>query len=115
MTFEEYEKQAHVTADYPAETRREALNYLVAGITGEAGEIANKFKKVLRGDKDLQDMIPALREELGDVLWYASEMARHLDSSLAEIAAGNTLKLHTRKANGKIKGDGDGTREGGIV
>jgi NTP pyrophosphatase (non-canonical NTP hydrolase) len=102
MTFEEYQQAARSTALYPAEHR---VTYPALGLVGEAGEIANKIKKTLRGDKPIdRDM---LADEIGDVLWYLAALANDLDLSLDDIARRNVEKLSDRKARGVIKGDGD--------
>ena len=102
MAFDAYQTAAHQTAIYPPEN---GLQYLVAGLAGEAGEVAGKAAKYFRGDKDLDK--DALAAELGDVLWFVSELAFHLGVPMSEIAEGNVAKLAKRKAEGKLKGDGD--------
>lgn len=111
LTLDSYQRYASDTADYPQETMKEALSYLGMGVAGEAGEIANKLKKYLRGDYELTDERKAnLAEEIGDVLWYLSELSRKLDYELSEIAEINIEKLSHRQKIGKLKGDGDGKR-----
>ena len=46
MELSEYQKQSVTTAVYPKE---HALPYLALGLAGEAAEVANKVKKILRG------------------------------------------------------------------
>lgn len=111
MDIDDYQFGAYETVDYPQDSQKEALTYLDVGLAGEAGEIANKFKKYLRGDFELtqakkEDFI----SELGDVLWYVSEFARQLDYDLSEVASRNFAKLASRKKYGTIKGDGEGDR-----
>jgi NTP pyrophosphatase (non-canonical NTP hydrolase) len=106
-----YQKRANETADYPQSTDKEALTYVVTGLCGEVGEIANKFKKFLRGDFELTEEVKNdLASELGDVLWYVSEFALQLDYSLQQIADNNIKKLSERKLLGTIKGNGEGNR-----
>ncbi len=81
----------------------------ILGITGEAGETADKFKKIIR-DKDGEmsdEDKEAIIKELGDVLWYVASIARYLDTSLSEVAEGNIQKLEDRKARNKLHGEGD--------
>ena len=101
-TLNWYQERAQSTAHYPTE---QALAYVLLGMGGEVGELQNKFKKVLRGDKPLQrdDMVA----ELGDVLWYVAMLAKELGVTLQEVAEKNVAKLQQRAANGTIKGDGD--------
>lgn len=73
---------------------------------GEAGELANKWKKVLRGDGgDLFNSFVAA--ELGDVLWYLARLADECGYTLEEIASYNLKKLADRKARGALTGAGD--------
>jgi NTP pyrophosphatase (non-canonical NTP hydrolase) len=85
------------------------LSYPALGMNGEAGEVAEKVKKVLRDrggvvDEDTRRLILL---ECGDVLWYVAQMASRLGSSLAEVALMNVEKLESRKARGVLKGSGD--------
>ena len=79
------------------------------GLTNEAGELAGKVKKIFRDNngeltQEIKDNISA---ELGDVLWYLSQVATEFDLKLSSIAEGNLEKLASRKSRGKLKGDGD--------
>lgn len=81
----------------------------VLGLVGEAGEAADKVKKIIRdkgGRADEEDRL-AIAKELGDVLWYVANVARYLDLSLDEVAAMNIEKLSSRQRRGKIHGEGD--------
>ncbi|WP_038046658.1 nucleoside triphosphate pyrophosphohydrolase family protein [Thermus caliditerrae] len=106
MTFEEYQEEAKKTALYPATYR---LLYPTLGLAGEAGELANKVKKVLR-DHDGQ-LTPEVREallaELGDVLWYVAQVATDLGANLKDVAEANLAKLRSRKHRGQLQGSGD--------
>lgn len=100
MNLDEYQHSALETWD-----GKPGLAYLSLGLAGEAGEFANKYKKVLRGDSiaSSQDMA----DELGDVLWYLSVALWELGYSLEDIALRNLSKLKSRKKRGLIKGKGD--------
>jgi NTP pyrophosphatase (non-canonical NTP hydrolase) len=101
MTFEEYQEQARSTAIYP---RDQAIVYPALGLTGEAGEVAEKVKKWIRdGALDKE----AIAKELGDVLWYIAALSGDLGISMDEIASQNIQKLRDRAARGKIQGSGD--------
>lgn len=100
-----YQAETSETAIYPKE---KALEYLTLGLVGEAGEIANKVKKVLRGDKEADEAFKKdLKAELGDVLWYMAQICETMDLSLGEVAVDNIKKLRERKKANKLKGDGD--------
>ena len=104
ITASAYQAQAKETAIFPPST---ALEYLTLGLVGEAGEIANKIKKVVR------DKIPAanwqkdIPSEIGDVLWYCAMLADYLDCDLGKIMENNIEKLQSRKKRGVIGGSGD--------
>lgn len=105
MTFNEYEVFCASTAVYPKEKEME---YLGLAITEEAGEVAGKLKKILRGDVPLDlEQRTALLKECGDVLYYVTRMTNFLGCSLEEMAEMNRQKILTRVANGTIKGVGD--------
>ena len=104
LTLKQYQSRAARTALYPRET---AVEYTTLGLVGEAGEIANKVKKVLRGDYGRDALRAPLAGELGDVLWYVAMLARELDLDLGEIAQANLDKLASRKERGILQGSGD--------
>ena len=86
-----------------------AIVYPTLGLTNEAGEFAGKVKKILRdkgGVISAEDR-EALKSELGDVLWYLTQICTQLDLELSEVAQANIAKLSSRKRRGKIGGDGD--------
>ena len=105
MNFKEYQDLTQQTAVYPKE---HALSYALLGLAGEVGEVTNKYKKVLRGDKPFDDTFREnISHEIGDVLWYVARLAEELNLNLDEIAKNNIEKLIRRKENNTIKGDGD--------
>ncbi|WP_018110745.1 nucleoside triphosphate pyrophosphohydrolase family protein [Thermus igniterrae] len=106
MTLEAYQKEAQKTALYPEAYR---LLYPTLGLVGEAGELANKVKKVLRdqGGNLTEEVREALVAELGDVLWYVAQVATDLGVSLEEVAQKNLAKLRSRQARGQLGGSGD--------
>lgn len=106
MTLNEYQQEAKKTALYPEAYR---LLYPTLGLAGEAGELANKVKKILRdhGGNLSQTTREDLLAELGDVLWYVAQLATDLGVSLEEVAQANLAKLHARLKGGKLGGSGD--------
>lgn len=81
----------------------------VLGLCGESGEVAEKFKKILR-DKNgelLEEDKLEVAKELGDVLWYVATIARYMGFSLDEVAEGNIEKLQSRLERNKLHGEGD--------
>ena len=108
MELNDYQKKALETADYD---KKHKIIYPALGLGNEAGEVLGKVKKWLRGDDGegilSEERKQALKEELGDVLWYIAVLARDLDLYLEDIAQVNVEKLRSRKERGTIKGDGD--------
>ncbi|AWY07461.1 nucleotide pyrophosphohydrolase [Streptomyces phage UNTPL] len=109
MDFPQYQQGARETAVYPGQGRGEGLAYVALGLAGEAGEVANKVKKILRDKGGVLNAqtAAAIAEELGDVLWYAAMLADELGADLGQIAALNLAKLESRAMRGRIQGDGD--------
>lgn len=106
LTLNDYQNAAKETAVYPHEV---GLSYTALGLAGEAGEVANKVKKVYRdnGGKLNLGSRKAIRDELGDTLWYLAQLATELGVSLEEVAAENLTKLKFRKQYNTLKGNGD--------
>lgn len=107
MTPNEYQTAALQTAIYPGMSNN--FIYPTLGLVGEAGEVAEKAKKIIRdGDGTLT---PETREkmvkELSDVCWYVAVLAYELDHTLEEVMQINLDKLASRAKRGVIKGDGD--------
>ena len=102
MNFYEYQDESRKTwlFDYKYDFTRSVL-----GLVGEAGEIAEKVKKLLRGDGKLKKVDMA--KELGDVMYYIARIADYYKLTLEEIAKLNIKKLKSRKHRNKIKGSGD--------
>lgn len=106
MDLNDYQEAARRTAIY---AERHRVIYPALGLASEAGEVAGKIKKVLRdqGGDFAQAPIDALKDELGDVLWYVAVLAADLGLSLEEIAADNVAKLASRQDRGTLGGAGD--------
>lgn len=107
--FETYQDWTDTTALYPGagEGADASLVYVALGLTGEAGEVANKVKKILRdGDED-EHLREQVLHELGDVLWYVTRAAVELGVDLSFVAWLNQQKLNRRAKRGTIQGSGD--------
>ena len=104
MEFNEYQKIARSTVVYSKEYK---VIYPALGLCGEAGEVAEKVKKTVRGDSSLNEVQGNIAMELGDVLWYISALADDLGVTLEEIAQANVEKLRSRKKRNMIGGSGD--------
>lgn len=136
MNFDEYQKLAAEVAIYPSildiiamelkSQRRDDLSdqldrvlgytdigkniyYTTLGLVGEAGEVAEKVKKIMRdNDGVISDQIKEnLLKELGDVLWYVAATCDELGISMDAVAQTNITKLFSRRDRGKLQGSGD--------
>jgi len=84
---------------------RERLVENTLGLSGEAGEVSEKVKKLFR-DKDKfkdEDML----KELGDVLFYTVALANIFGGNLRKVMEMNMAKLDDREQRGVLKGSGD--------
>jgi len=83
--FNSYQRSSAKTAIYDDKYK---ISYPALGLAGEAGEVANKVKKLMRdGVNNMPDnWRDDIASEIGDVLWY---------------------KLHKRMSENKIGGSGD--------
>ena len=105
--FQAYQRDSRKTwgevhVDHP-------IVYPTLGLTNEAGEVAGKIKKIFRdkgGNISYEDR-EALKYELGDVLWYLTQICTELDLTLQEVAEANIEKLFSRQERGQLHGDGD--------
>lgn len=107
MTFEDYQKKSRTTALYPSIGH--PVVYPALGLGDEAGEVLGKIKKLFRDDQGelTLERKADIKKELGDVLWYLTQVATELDISLEELAEANLEKLLSRKERGALTGDGD--------
>lgn len=107
MTFEEYQKLSRKTALYHEVGH--PLVYPVLGLVGESGEVAEKIKKLLRNTdgRITPEFREDLKKELGDVLWYISQLATELNLSLDDVADKNLEKLTSRLERGTLHSQGD--------
>jgi NTP pyrophosphatase (non-canonical NTP hydrolase) len=107
LTFSEYQQRTADTAIYPDVGRNPI--YPTLGLAGEAGEVCEKVKKVLR-DSEGQfsaEAVQAIQKELGDVLWYAARLAAELGLDLGQVAEANLSKLASRQQRDHLSGSGD--------
>jgi NTP pyrophosphatase (non-canonical NTP hydrolase) len=105
--FSNYQRESRKTwniiaVDHP-------IVYPTLGLVNEAGEFAGKIKKIFRDKEGVisEDDRQALKHELGDVLWYLTQICTELDLTLDEVAQANIEKLFSRLERNKIRGEGD--------
>ena len=107
MRFAEYQARSRETAVYPDAGSN--IVYPALGLCGEAGETAEKVKKAIRDDGGTltEERRDAIAAELGDVLWYAAQLATEAGLELEEIAQANLDKLASRQRRAVLHGSGD--------
>src|SRR4051795_1390596 len=104
MRLSDYQARSRATAVYPQ--AGDNLLYPTLGLCGEAGEVAEKIKKMIRDDDGVlsRERREALAKELGDVLWYLAQIATEADLDLGDIAADNLEKLLSRQRRQVLQG-----------
>ena len=116
MDFNQYQEKAKETAVFPGlkidvNKELETISYVypALGLVGEAGEVAEKIKKLIRdkGGQVTNEDQQTIRKELGDVLWYIAVLADLFGLTLQDIAQGNIDKLASRKDRNVLNGSGD--------
>ncbi len=107
LSFDDYQEEASKTAIYP--NKGDNLYYPALGLAGEAGEVCEKVKKIMRDDGGEVSIEKAgeLVKEIGDVLWYVAALCEELDISMEAAASINLAKLKARQENGTLQGSGD--------
>src|SRR6266446_2275811 len=102
--FDEYQHESRKTAIYP----RQGSNYFypTLGLVSEAGEVADRIKRIDRDDNGIvtEQKRAEVAGELGDILWYAAQVASEFGLSFQEIAGENLVKLQQRKDRGTLSG-----------
>lgn len=101
LDMDKYQQQAATTAIYD---QKHAVIYPALGLAAEAGEVANKVKKIMRDGKLDRDGIAS---EIGDCLWYIAALCRDLNIDMETVAYDNLEKLHSRQKRGTLRGNGD--------
>ncbi len=107
MDFDTYQKFAKKTAVYPKIGKN--FVYPALGLAGETGEVLEKIKKIFRDNNGKINKVnkEELSKELGDILWYISQLSTELGLTLSDVAKGNIDKLSSRMKRGKLQGNGD--------
>lgn len=102
-----YQKFTATTDIYPNDAFN--IGYKALGLVGEAGETADKIKKIYRDKNGIFNATDEMEiaKELGDCLWYISRLTEALGFNMSDIININVDKLTKRKAENKIHGNGD--------
>lgn len=106
-TFNEYQQRTTKMAMVADDDKR-LLIYLL-GLSGETGEVSEKFKKMFRdkGGEMSPEFKADVKKELGDVLWYVSSISQELGFTLEDVAKANIEKIENRRARNVQHGSGD--------
>jgi len=117
MDFTMYQQRTNDTAMYPTcliitgedATTEARWIYPALGMAGEAGEVLEKLKKIMRDKQGLisPDDAKIKKKEIGDVQYYLAQLCEVLGYSLQQCAEENIQKLADRKARGVLQGSGD--------
>ena len=107
MHLNDYQQESRTTARYP--DLGSNLIYPTLGLAGEAGEVADKVKKLIRDRNSLVDdsFKQDIALELGDVLWYVAQLSTELGLTLEDVGQMNLEKLNSRSKRGTLHGEGD--------
>ncbi|HWA51634.1 MAG TPA: nucleoside triphosphate pyrophosphohydrolase family protein [Patescibacteria group bacterium] len=107
MNFDDYQKFTKKTAIYPKIGKN--FVYPALGLAGETGEVLEKIKKLFRDNngKLTKENNEELKKELGDILWYVSQLSLELGIKLNDVAVANVEKLTSRQKRNKLHGNGD--------
>lgn len=89
LTFSEFHDQA---IPVNSETAQFGILYQSNGLGGEAGELQNIVKKIVR-DGDTYERRYALLLEAGDVLFYMRQLLEELGFTIADAAQSQLDKL----------------------
>ena len=89
------------------------LAYATMSMCGEAGEVAEKVKRIYRGDNEAKDPFydRQIAAELGDVLWCLAAVCTALDIPLEQVAVESLKKMDSRAKRGVLKGSGDNRQQ----
>lgn len=99
MDFDSYQKDALRTDRVPAGDDVASFVVPMLGLAGETGQLLSEYKKHLRDGEAHRLFKKRVSEELGDLLWYVSNVASKFDLSLSDIAAANLVKVKHRWAS----------------
>jgi hypothetical protein len=103
VQLNEYQKKAYGTAVYPGQGTQRGIEYTLFGALGEFGELANKYKKILRNESDPYASKEILMDEAMDGVWYVLAFLKELGYTFQQGAEFNVNKLAARMAAGTLK------------
>jgi NTP pyrophosphatase (non-canonical NTP hydrolase) len=95
MDLRTYQERAKRTDRNPGSNEQSRMIPL-AGLASETGELLGEYKKYLRDGESHKLFKERLAEEVGDLLWYVSNVATKFDLDLAQVAEDNLAKCEKR-------------------
>lgn len=111
MDFREYQIESRRTdvGTSAQDSLKPGWLYYALGVSGEAGELTEKIKKLFRDKKGVidQEFLDAVTKELGDMLWYMGRLADQFEIDFDYVAKTNIEKLLDRMKRNKLHGEGD--------
>ncbi len=100
MELNEYQRLANQTDQQPEEVNLEteprSIMVPLLGMAGEVGELLGEHKKWLRDGESYKLFPERVKEELGDLLWYLSNVATKHGLTLEDVADFNLSKTGRR-------------------
>ena len=97
MNFNEYQNIANQTDQQPGSGAIQDDPYTIMvpllGLAGEAGELLAEHKKWLRDGNSYKLFPERVTEELGDLLWYLTNVATKHGRDLGDIACSNLERI----------------------
>lgn len=100
MNFNEYQQLTKTTRLASADP-----GYIVLGLVGEVGELYGYLAKSVRDGYEPEQK--KLLGEMGDILWFFTEMCSDMGFQLNDVASYNLEKLAKRAQDNKLQGSGD--------
>lgn len=101
MDAEQYAELALKTKLRKFASAEEEIGYWALCLAGEAGEVANRAKKIWKHGHPLTKLeVTTMKDELGDVLWYLTVLAESMGVTLDDIMQHNLQKLNDRYPEG---------------
>jgi len=111
MDFREYQIKTRLTdlGTSAQDCLEPGWLYYALGISGEAGEMTEKIKKLFRDKKGVVDeeFKKHLIKEIGDQMWYQARLLDQFDIDFNDVARHNIEKLLDRLERDVLHGDGD--------
>lgn len=104
MDLRTYQRWTNSTVVYGPEAEGK---YVAFGLAAEVGELMSALAKYHRGDYSYEEYAERAKQEIGDIMWFLARFSDYSGWDLTDLLDANVDKLEERKANGKIRGDGD--------